>query len=158
MNKNEAKNVKVNDVVETKADGTRLVVSKINEYAEGKFKFTAVDLETGKSKTFEHAELKVTGETAEIPTKKESVVSTGKVGRKIREPKYEKLTGDEFTQEDYDKMGSNAKRNIIVANTVVFQDPDNAGRFISKTVGSKEFLSIEASNLNNAKKVRNAIG
>lgn len=157
MNKNEAKNLNVKDVVESKADGTRLVVSKIKEYEAGKFRITAVNLETGKAATFEHAELKITGETAELP-EKANVVSTGKVGRKVRAPKYDKINGAEFTQEDYDKMGSNAKRNITVANTVVFADPDNEGQFISKTVGSSEYLRIEASNLNNAKRVRNSIG
>lgn len=158
MNKNEAKNLKVKDVVESKADGTRFVVSKIKEYEAGKFKITAVNLDTSKASTFEHAELKITGETAELPEKKANIVSTGKVGRKVRAPKYDTIKGAEFTQEDYDKMGSNAKRNITIANTVVFEDPDNEGKFLSKTVGSSEYLRIEASNLNNAKRVRNSIG
>lgn len=152
MNKNEAKNLSVKDVVEVKADGAKLVVSKIKEYETGKYKITAYDVKTGKYRTFEHADLKVTGETGELP---EKVVS--KVGRKVRGPKFEIVDGDKFTHEEYDKMGSNAKRNITTENTVVYQDPDNEKIYLSKTVGSNKIYKIEASTLNNAKKVRNAI-
>ena len=181
MNKNEAKNLKVNDVVEAKVDGTRLVVSDINEYEDGKFDITAIDMETGAPHIFKHVDLKVTGDTAnlpdskdntadaadgnkdtaDIPEEKENMASTektAKVGRKARNPKYDLVEGSEFTQEEYDNMSPNAKRNVTIENTVVFKDPDNEGKFLSKTVGSNMYVSIEASNLNNAKRVRNSIG
>lgn len=156
MNKNDAKFVKIGDIIKSKKDElTEYKVTNIIKLENGCFNFEVVSMENSEVKIFKNAEVYLFKSSEEI--ERENLVNYYLNKKSASKYNIKVVNINAITEEDYENENFTKKSNIAREKSCIIDINAADNIFIFATVGETVGVSIKAKNMNTAKKIYNIL-